>query len=607
VNKKVSRLIHTLRETEDLGIRREALIALGYEVNEAIYPVLLEFLDAPNNAIRHAAVISLGRYGNPDAIEQLAKPKILHSKVVNIRWAAVAAIGKLGDFRVIDHLLKVVNDPEWIVRNQAVTEIKEKIREIIQRNDHKYARFLIRLLTLDHSEIVELAVEGLAELGEQNVDLLLDALDSTSHLVRKNAARALGQIKTRRAVPQLISLLKDDHWQVRRRAAEALGEIRDKRAVEPLVQCVGDSSEGVQQKAVRALVGFGKLSTIPLLKNLAHEKNKFALRAILYTLGEVGDDKAVPALIDHLRSSYFVVRTVAVKALVKYGPKIIDLLIPTLVANRSNIRPLLNDASNHKHPPLQLRAVRALGGLEDHRAVPLLKELVDEGLPDVQDAAVQALIQIGCGAWGRCCALIVLSQIGDESLVPHFLSCLDDDSDNVRLEAVRALRRVDGSAAVEPLIHAARKDRDFYIRFEAMRLLRQIGVGHAEVLELALSALQDRSREVRSQAARLLGNFQNPKSIQPLLKATADSHWSVRESAENGLINFGNKAVPELIGALSSKSWWTRFRVARLLGEIGDPRAIEPLETIMKKKGERKKVKEVVQESLHKLKIKQAA
>jgi len=217
------------------------------------------------------------------------------------------------------------------------------------------------------------------------------------------------------------------------------------------------------------------------------------------------------------------------------------------------------------------------------------------------------LIQIGCSAWGRCGALIVLSEIADGDIMPHLVESLSDDSDNVRLEAVRALAKVDGPAAVDPLVRAAEKDRDAYIRFEAVRHLRNIGVGHAQVLDLALKALKDPSRDVRAQAARLLGNFHDERSIKPLLKAMSDGHWGVRESAEYGLLNFGKKAVPYFIEALQSKSWTTRFRAARLLGEIGDRRAISPLESLLKKKGERKQVKEVVQKALERLRGNKAA
>ena len=227
--------------------------------------------------------------------------------------------------------------------------------------------------------------------------------------------------------------------------------------------------------------------------------------------------------------------------------------------------------------------------------------MVESDSSKVQDAATESLIRIGCAAWGRCCAIMVLSEMGDKSILPTLCTSLQDDSDNVRLEAVRAIAKIDSKKAVDSLVQIARQDRDYYIRFEAVRILRRIGIGHKQVLDLALTALHDKSRDVRSQAARLLGNFHHEISIQPLLKATADNHWSVRESAENALLNFDQKAVPHLIRALSKSSWTTRFRAARLLGEIGDARAIKPLQQLLKKEKEHKKVQQIVEESLQKL------
>ncbi|MBN2264926.1 MAG: HEAT repeat domain-containing protein, partial [Candidatus Aminicenantes bacterium] len=89
--------------------------------------------------------------------------------------------------------------------------------------------------------------------------------------------------------------------------------------------------------------------------------------------------------------------------------------------------------------------------------------------------------------------------------------------------------------------------------------------------------------------------------IAPLLKAMADSHWSVRESAELALLNFGRDAVDPLIEALRNPSWTTRFRAARLLGETGDPRAVPALKAALERRGERKDVRKVAQASLAKL------
>jgi HEAT repeat protein len=196
---------------------------------------------------------------------------------------------------------------------------------------------------------------------------------------------------------------------------------------------------------------------------------------------------------------------------------------------------------------------------------------------------------------------MVLGEVGDASIVPQVLHSLQDHSDNVRFEAVRALGKIGGPEAVEYLVRMAHKDPCDFIRREAVRYLRRTGLEYPGILKAALRGLKDPSWQVRVQSARLLSGFQDKNSILPLLKAMADPHWSVRESAEMALLNFGQDAVDSLIEALASPLWTTRFRAARLLGEIGDPRAVPSLKDILAKRGERKSVKSVAEASLSKL------
>jgi len=600
-------ILQTIREGDNASAVRSAIMDLGYEKSEAAYAVLVEQLNDPNPAVQHAAVISVGRFGRTQAIDELIKPKIFNSPVGNIRWAAVAAVGKLGDYRVIDYLLKAVDDPEWIVRTQAVTELKAKVEDIIAHKNVRLARVLVHMFTLDNEEIVNLAADGFQEIGPESLHLLHDAIHNSSARIRAHAARALGKLRSPQSVPYLIELLQDEEWSVRAGAAEALGQIGDKASIEALVQKIQDNVEKVQDQAATAIIRFGKQATVSLLNALGREKEKFSQRALLRCLGRIGDPKSVPALIDYLRSSYFIVRQAAVSSLVRFGPVVTKMLIPTLSFNLSDIDLLKKDALSKDQPELQMRAIKALGGLEDHRAVKLLKQLVEESLPDVQEAATAALSQIGCAGWGRCCALKVLAEVGDSSLAPQIVPPLSDHSENVRFEAVRALAKMGGPEAVKPLVRVSRKDKVDFIRAEAVRMLRTVGIGQPGVLEAALSALRDKARIVRRQAARLLGNFHDQQSIFPLLKAMADPHWSVRESAENALMNFGPATVPFLIEALKSRSWMMRFRAARLLGEVGDPKAIAPLNDILAKRGERKKVRDVADGSLRKLEGKTVA
>jgi HEAT repeat protein len=594
-------LLQAARESEDAASVRAALMQLGYERRDEVYSLLVAKLDDSNPSVQHAAVVALGRQGRPEAIEELAKPKIFHSPFHQIRWAAVTAIGKLGDHRSIDLLLKAAEDPEWIVRTEAVTELMAKVKDIIARKEVRLARVLVYMFSLDNEEIVNLAMEGFQELGPASTEWLHEALRNPSPNIRANAALTLGKMKSQASAPYLLELLQDEESAVRASASEALGLIGDKVTIEPLVRMVQDNVEKVQEQAVASLAGFGKAATVPLLNALSRERDKYAQRAFIKCLGQIGDPKTVPALIVCLRSSYFIVRQAAVSALARFGPLVTRHLLATLSYNTSDIGPLKKDACDQEHPELQLRAIKAIGGLEDHRAVGLLKELVESGLPDIQEAASQALYQIGCAAWGRCSAIKVIGEVGDPAVVPQLLRSLRDDSDNVRFETVRALGKLGGAEAVRHLVRIAGKDPCDFIRREAVRVLRTAGQGHPGVQEVARRRLKDPSRDVRVQSARLLGGYLDKASIPPLLKAMADPHWSVRESAELALLNFGREAVASLVDALTSRSWTTRFRAARLLGETGDAQAVAPLRNALGRRGERKDVRKVAQASLEKL------
>jgi HEAT repeat protein len=68
-------------------------------------------------------------------------------------------------------------------------------------------------------------------------------------LVRKNAARTLGKMGNRDAVPALISALKDPFQGVRVESAKALGLLGDERAFGPLRDALSDDTDREVRKA----------------------------------------------------------------------------------------------------------------------------------------------------------------------------------------------------------------------------------------------------------------------------------------------------------------------------------------------------------------------
>ncbi|MGQ9854271.1 MAG: HEAT repeat domain-containing protein [Candidatus Oleimicrobiaceae bacterium] len=587
--------------------RRLAIIALGYcrqpsVAQPAVIKTLIAQLRDPLPEIQQAAISSVGRLGAREAIEELSKPRIVNSLDMRVRWAAVTVLSALGDHRVIETLIAAADDEEWLVRNEALAGVQQKVADIVASGDENLGRILLRMLALKEEPVVALAVSGLVQMGERSIEMVIESLSSPSALVRSNAARVLGQMRSPLAVEPLVDALSDEEAGVRCAAARALADIGHPRAIEPLVGALGDTDEQVHEAASQALVRFGSVATPALIRALEYERNKTPLRTIILTLGKIGDPVALPYLVKHLASSYFAVRGAAITALKPYGAAFVPYLQEMLAVNESDITELMTNAADAGNPSVQVRAINALGSLEDHRAVPLLKKLVVGDNQEVAEAAQEALVKIGCAAWGRCGALMLLGEVGDRTLVPVVEKALKDDSTNVRLEAVRALGKFANEDIIALLGQTALTDPDPYIRTEALRVIRWSGISCPSAVDAALSALSDPDWQVCTQAARLLGNIREERAIPALVGALRHANWTVRQSAEDALRNFGDKAVAALIEALAGDDWVVRLRAARALGEIGDPRAVPALEQCVARETAHPRALEIEQQALRKLK-----
>ena len=100
-----------------------------------------------------------------------------------------------------------------------------------------------------------------------------------------------------------------------------------------------------------------------------------------------------------------------------------------------------------------------------------------------------------------------------------------------------------------------------------------------EVDDLILD-LKDENYSIRDNAIRILGEIGDPRAVGPLINALndEDEFWLIRELADFALGEICDPiAVDPLIDALKDDDPYVRGRVASALGEIGDPRAVDPL------------------------------
>ena len=92
-----------------------------------------------------------------------------------------------------------------------------------------------------------------------------------------------------------------------------------------------------------------------------------------------------------------------------------------------------------------------------------------------------------------------------------------------------------------------------------------------------IGALQEKKATKRYLGAEALGEIGDPKALEPLMNLLKDKKWDVRRNAAQALGNIGDpRAVEPLTKTLKDKNPGVRGDAAQALGKIGKP-AVEPL------------------------------
>ena len=107
----------------------------------------------------------------------------------------------------------------------------------------------------------------LPSFGPPNIEKLLAEGDAASLIrsldyrrdprVRRDAARALGQVDDAAAVEPLIAALMDDNWSVRQAAEWALGRMCEAGAPGPFIAALESTGDDVRKAAAQALGQIG--------------------------------------------------------------------------------------------------------------------------------------------------------------------------------------------------------------------------------------------------------------------------------------------------------------------------------------------------------------
>lgn len=221
-------------------------VALEEEQIKDEIDIQIDLLNDPDWVVRREAVITLGEMGDERCVEPLARA--LRDGDWQVREVAIESMGQVGS-PAVETLLKLLRD--WEVRKYAILALG-KIRD---------ERVLDPLmLQLRNDEFKDDAIHALVELGEPAVEKLIGALRDKDENVRKSAVLALGRIKSSDAITPLINMLGDQDWFTRLTAAAALESIGDERGREAIKPLLKDPDMVVKMRVERILAKWKKQS-----------------------------------------------------------------------------------------------------------------------------------------------------------------------------------------------------------------------------------------------------------------------------------------------------------------------------------------------------------
>ena len=554
---ELSKLLQDLTDT-DPSLRRTAAEALSEADERAVYPLIRALRDE-NPGVQDAVMRSIIAIGG-EVTAYMALPLL-----------------REGPF----------------LRNTA---------RIILRQIGQPSVPLLRPLLADKDDDVRtFAVDLISDIGWCDYPSEIARLLETdpNQNVRASAARAIGILGYREALPALVASLRNNEW-VCFSALESLALLKDESSIEPVLSLLSDPSETVRYAAIE-------------------------------TLGKIGSTRSNAALLSRLPLASDIEKTPIIRSLVQIG----------ITPSMAEVGDLLIEMYTNGEWEDRLVALAGLADLKDNRAIPVILEVagsLDPSDPESEERLIaikRALENFGCMPalttiiadpavkWrAKVIAIEVIGDLRCPGAVPHLISIMDSDLREVRRASVLALAEIRDESALQALRKLI-EDRDGHVRHAAISVLGKIGdktsftpllrhldvENYQDVLEENVKALlligptelfprlpaltpvirkmaaqytthidtllalsRDQEHSVRLAALSSLGRHPDERGAQRLSEALLDHDPEVRKTAVMSLGNM-NRGTGDFKIALKDGDMWVRLYAVRALGDSGKPDA----------------------------------
>ncbi|MBL8207783.1 MAG: peptidylprolyl isomerase [Blastocatellia bacterium] len=497
--------------------------------------------------VRYRAALAMGRIGDKRGTDALLKA-LDAATTSRMRIITVFALGEIEDTKAAQALLSVLEKKIEAVEVRArAAEALGKIvsfqltspgagqnagpanadtlgKELVEKiNQALIAQLPAPNTTLTPANklLASLTITALMRVRlPSSVTPLTKQLESRDADIRAEAGNALMRLRhpINSAVPALLMTLEDRAVNVRANSARAVGLSKDASAFEPLTKLLNDPSDLVQVSAIRGLASLADRRAV----------------APLLTFGET------------LLKQYRQAKT--------------------------------NGSARPAQINLLLELATALGTFKDESIVPFLQQLraatgtgayteIESELVKFGDQAFWVGVENNTPRDWRSAATFAqaLAELGSERAKATLLT-MWEQAEQGKLEArvmpalLRALSRIkyDGlqAAARRQLTH-----KEISVRAAAANALTELNDENFKALAAALEqAKADVQSDARLALVNAIGKYKTPQAIQLLKAALADTDARVRRATANLLRQAGETVAAETTALPHDEAYYTRVR-----------------------------------------------
>ena len=256
----------------------EALVRHGSATSE----LLIAQLTSEDLEVRRSAVVALGRIGDSSATPALVNSLSDESLAVD----AAEALGQIGDARAVDGLLNLIGNSDASVRQAAVSALNSVMPPSLSKR-------IIPLLHDSDPNVRESAVKIAGYFGyPETATALVELSRDSNERVRCAAIEHLPYVEDERGFDVLAHAIKDETPNVRAAAARALGTMDTPESIKPLIEGLSDEDAWVRYFSARAFGRRRSPESVEALEQVvAKEKFNHVRIAALDSLGQIGGER----------------------------------------------------------------------------------------------------------------------------------------------------------------------------------------------------------------------------------------------------------------------------------------------------------------------------